>query len=159
MPQSERDSFYGELPDRVVIYRDGADKATRVLPYTLGDSADPEDLWKALAAYEEKTGGQVVQGFGRVDMVVPEKRAAGIEGRPGRLEGLRKLSLPRHLHDLLREFGCLDQPLPLCPGAAGPRQNRGGAGHAIQPYDASECDWIDIGTPAKLQEASRMVGM
>lgn len=45
---------------RVVIYRDGADKTTRVLPYTLGDSADPEDLWQALAAYEEKTGGQVL---------------------------------------------------------------------------------------------------
>ena len=45
---------------RVVIYRDGAEKAGRVLPYTLGDSADPEDLWKALAAYEEKTGGQVL---------------------------------------------------------------------------------------------------
>lgn len=45
---------------RVVIYRDNGDKAGRVLPYTLADSADPEDLWKALAAYEEKTGGQVL---------------------------------------------------------------------------------------------------
>ena len=45
---------------RVVIYRDGADKASRVLPFTLADSADPEDLWKALAAYEEKTGGRVL---------------------------------------------------------------------------------------------------
>ena len=45
---------------RVVIYRDDGDKAKRVLPYTLGDSADPEDLWKALAAYEKKTGGRVL---------------------------------------------------------------------------------------------------
>jgi hypothetical protein len=45
---------------RVVIYRDDADKAGRVLPYTLADSADPEDLWGALAAYEEKTGGSVL---------------------------------------------------------------------------------------------------
>lgn len=45
---------------RVVIYRDGSDKAGRVLPYTLADSADPEDLWQALAAYEEKTGGRVL---------------------------------------------------------------------------------------------------
>jgi len=45
---------------RVVIFRDGADRAGRVLPYTLGDSADPEDLWKALSAYEEKTGGLVL---------------------------------------------------------------------------------------------------
>jgi hypothetical protein len=45
---------------RVVIYRDGADKAGRTLPFTLGDSADPEELWKALALYEEMTGGRVL---------------------------------------------------------------------------------------------------
>jgi len=45
---------------RVVVYRDGADKASRTLPFTLAASADPEDLWKALAAYEETTGGQLL---------------------------------------------------------------------------------------------------
>lgn len=45
---------------RVVVFRDDADKAGQVLPYTLGDSADPEDLWNALAAYEQKTGGRVL---------------------------------------------------------------------------------------------------
>ena len=45
---------------RVVIYRDGGDKAEQTLPYTLADSPDAEDLWKALAAYEEKTGGQLL---------------------------------------------------------------------------------------------------
>jgi len=45
---------------RVVIYRDGAERAGRVLPYTLADSADPEDLWQALAGYEQKTGGRVL---------------------------------------------------------------------------------------------------
>ncbi|MEM8678598.1 MAG: DUF3604 domain-containing protein, partial [Planctomycetota bacterium] len=45
---------------RVVIYRDGADKAGRVLPFTLADSPDPEDLWEALAAYEKETGGRVL---------------------------------------------------------------------------------------------------
>lgn len=45
---------------RVVVYRDGAEKVGRVLPFTLADSADPEDLWRALAAYEEKTGGRVL---------------------------------------------------------------------------------------------------
>jgi hypothetical protein len=45
---------------RVVVYRDGGDKTLRTLPFTLADSADPEDLWKALAAYEELTGGQVL---------------------------------------------------------------------------------------------------
>jgi hypothetical protein len=45
---------------RVVIYRDGADKASRQLPFTMAESPDPADLWKALRRYEEATGGQVL---------------------------------------------------------------------------------------------------
>lgn len=48
---------------RVVIYRDGGDKAVATEPYTtyppLG-STTPEDLWKALQAYQDKTGGRVL---------------------------------------------------------------------------------------------------
>jgi hypothetical protein len=45
---------------RVVIFRDGADKAGQALPLSALDSENPEDLWKALQAYEDKTGGQVL---------------------------------------------------------------------------------------------------
>jgi hypothetical protein len=45
---------------RVVIYRDDGDRALRVLPFTNADSSDPEELWKALAAYEKETGGRVL---------------------------------------------------------------------------------------------------
>jgi len=45
---------------RVVIFRDGGDKASRVLPFTLADSADPERLWDYMKTYEEKTGGQIL---------------------------------------------------------------------------------------------------
>jgi len=45
---------------RVVIFRDGADKAGQILPYSLFDSADPEKLWQFLAAYEKRTDGQVL---------------------------------------------------------------------------------------------------
>jgi hypothetical protein len=45
---------------RVVIYRDGADMARQTLPYTNADSSDPENLWKALQAYEDKTGGSIL---------------------------------------------------------------------------------------------------
>jgi len=45
---------------RVVIYRDGADKAGKRLPYTMADSPDPEDLWAELAEYESETGGKVL---------------------------------------------------------------------------------------------------
>ena len=48
---------------RNVIFRDGGDKASRVEPYTtqkpLG-SDNPRDLWKWMAAYEERTGGEVL---------------------------------------------------------------------------------------------------
>ena len=45
---------------RVVIYRDGGVRTSQVLPFTATDSNDPEDLWEVLAAYEERTGGQVL---------------------------------------------------------------------------------------------------
>src|SRR6266550_4105868 len=48
---------------RNVIFRDNGDKASRIEPYTtqkpLG-SDNPRDLWKWMAAYEEKTGGEVL---------------------------------------------------------------------------------------------------
>ncbi len=48
---------------RVVVYRDGAEKASKMVAYTtqapLG-STNPRDLWKWLTTYEQKTGGQVL---------------------------------------------------------------------------------------------------
>src|SRR5262249_36008100 len=48
----------GNNQHRVVVFRDGADRAKQVLPFSAFDSVDPEDLWKYMAAYEEKTGGR-----------------------------------------------------------------------------------------------------
>ena len=45
---------------RVVIYKDGADKAGHLPPFSGQDSLDPRDLWHALARYEEVTGGEVL---------------------------------------------------------------------------------------------------
>lgn len=45
---------------RVVIFKDGAEKAGQVLPFSAADSIDPEKLWEYMAAYEEKTGGSVL---------------------------------------------------------------------------------------------------
>ena len=53
----------GNNMHRVVIYRDSATYARPVVPYTttppLG-SPNPRDLWKWMAAYEERTGGDVL---------------------------------------------------------------------------------------------------
>ena len=56
---------YSPFPDgdnlhRVVIFRDGKDKADQIKPFSSFDSENPEDLWGFLEAYEEKTGGRVL---------------------------------------------------------------------------------------------------
>ena len=45
---------------RVVVFKDGADKTSRIRPFSAADSEDPEDLWNALADYENKTGGEAL---------------------------------------------------------------------------------------------------
>jgi Protein of unknown function (DUF3604) len=45
---------------RVVIFRDHADKASQVLPFSEADSKNPEDLWRYLENYQNKTGGEVL---------------------------------------------------------------------------------------------------
>jgi len=47
----------GDNLHRVIVFRDGADKAGQTAPFSLFDSEDPEDLWAYLASYEQKTGG------------------------------------------------------------------------------------------------------
>ncbi len=50
----------GDNLHRVVMFADGADKTSQILPFSMFDSEDPEDLWKFLAAYEAKTGGRAI---------------------------------------------------------------------------------------------------
>ncbi len=45
---------------RVVVFRDGADRVQRVVPFTSWDSPKPEDLWRYLGQYEQDTGGSVM---------------------------------------------------------------------------------------------------
>ncbi len=45
---------------RNVLYRDGADLARRMLPYTTTESFNPEDLWKWMQRYESETSGDVL---------------------------------------------------------------------------------------------------
>jgi Protein of unknown function (DUF3604) len=50
----------GNNMHRVVIFRDGTDRTSQVLPYSQYDSVDPEDLWEYMTGYESKTGGRVL---------------------------------------------------------------------------------------------------
>ena len=45
---------------RIVVFRDAADKAGKVLPFSSIDSEDPAELWRYLARYEKDTGGRVL---------------------------------------------------------------------------------------------------
>lgn len=45
---------------RNVLYRDGADVARRMLPFTTSESFNPEDLWRWMESYEAETGGDVL---------------------------------------------------------------------------------------------------
>lgn len=45
---------------RNVLYRDGAERARRMVPYTTAESFNPEDLWQWMRRYEEETGGQLL---------------------------------------------------------------------------------------------------
>jgi len=45
---------------RNVIFRDGKDRADRIVPMSQYDSQDPEKLWEWMAAYEKNTGGRLL---------------------------------------------------------------------------------------------------
>jgi hypothetical protein len=45
---------------RNVIFRDGKDKADTIVPLSQYDTENPEDLWKWMADYEQKTGGKLL---------------------------------------------------------------------------------------------------
>jgi hypothetical protein len=50
----------GDNLHRNVLYRDDASVAKQVLPYTVAESDNPEDLWRWLEAYENQTGGEIL---------------------------------------------------------------------------------------------------
>ncbi len=50
----------GDNLHRNLIFRDGADKAGQVRPLTTFETENPSGLWKWMAGYEEKTGGQIL---------------------------------------------------------------------------------------------------
>jgi hypothetical protein len=45
---------------RNVLYRGGAAEAKQLLPFTTAESFNPEDLWKWMEAFEDKTGGRLL---------------------------------------------------------------------------------------------------
>jgi hypothetical protein len=56
----------GNNMHRVVIYRNGAAKASQMVPYTTyapEGSPDPRDLWKWLSTYEQLTNRRPVETF------------------------------------------------------------------------------------------------
>ncbi len=50
----------GDNIHRNIIFRDGANMANSVVPFSQFDSQNPEDLWAFLADYEDRSGGDVL---------------------------------------------------------------------------------------------------
>jgi hypothetical protein len=50
----------GDNLHRNVLYRGDAEEARKMVPYTAADSINPENLWKWMESYEDKTGGQLL---------------------------------------------------------------------------------------------------
>ena len=45
---------------RVVVFRDDGERVSQVLPFSLFDGQDVEELWAYMQGYEDKTGGRVL---------------------------------------------------------------------------------------------------
>ena len=45
----------GDNLHRVVVFKDGASKASQIIPFSALDSDKPEDLWNFLENYSKKT--------------------------------------------------------------------------------------------------------
>ncbi len=45
---------------RVVVFKDDKEKADQIIPVSVYEAPDPEDLWDWMASYEELTGGQLL---------------------------------------------------------------------------------------------------
>ena len=45
---------------RVVIFKDGADRAGQIVPYSSFDGNRPRELWRFMHSYEKNTGGEVL---------------------------------------------------------------------------------------------------
>lgn len=50
----------GDNLHRVVMFRDGKDRAKKVLPYSSLIGTTPDDLWNYMDAYQKATGGQML---------------------------------------------------------------------------------------------------
>ena len=50
----------GNNQHRVIIFRGAADKVNQIIPFASYNSENPEDLWKWMQTYEEKTGGSIL---------------------------------------------------------------------------------------------------
>ena len=89
---------------RNVIFRDNADKASQVEPFTVypPGSDNPVELWKWMDAYEKKTGGSVLaiahNGNLSNGRMFPDRRGIRQEDRPGIRRGAREMGAALRSH-------------------------------------------------------------
>ncbi|MCU0293990.1 MAG: DUF3604 domain-containing protein, partial [Thermoanaerobaculaceae bacterium] len=50
----------GDNLHRIVLLADGSETTGKIVPFSVLDSSDPQDLWAFLASYEERFGGRAI---------------------------------------------------------------------------------------------------
>jgi len=102
---------------RNVIYRDGADVAKQMLPLTTFQTENPEELWKWMERYEEKTGGNVLAiphngNLSNGTMFAVET----FDGKPLTKEWAEARSKWERLYEVTQGKGTSEQHPALSPG-------------------------------------------
>jgi len=70
---------------RVVIFKDGEEKVSNTMPFSRGDSEDPEDLWRYLNQYQQQTGGKALAILHNSNVSYGKHGAFSIEDSKGKL--------------------------------------------------------------------------
>ncbi|MBW2243260.1 MAG: DUF3604 domain-containing protein [Deltaproteobacteria bacterium] len=102
---------------RVVIFKDGADRAGQVLPFSAFDSPDPEALWAFMADYEKRTGGEILaiphNGNGSNGLMFAPR---DFRGRPFTREYVRTRGRWEPLYEVTQTKGDAEAHPLLSPG-------------------------------------------
>lgn len=91
---------------RVVLFKDSADKVLGTVPFTSEDSVDPEGLWRALEAYEQEFGGEVMAiphngNLSRGNMFSPTR----LNGKPFDKDYIKKRAKWEPLYEVTQTKG------------------------------------------------------
>jgi hypothetical protein len=128
---------------RNVIFRGDASVANQTVPFSQFDSKNPEDLWRALAEFEQKTGGEVI--------AIPHNGNLS-NGRMFSVETFDGQPLNREIAELRARFEKLVEVTQIKgDGEAHPLLSPNDEFADYETWDRSNLDGTELKTPEMLQ--------